>query len=119
VLASPLVNLAAGVQAVQMYNFAGPRVGNPAFADVYNELIPGSYRVVNLADMVPMLPPTKVFGWQYADVGEAWSFLNQSGNVAGNHGLIAPRNYTDAIGKSVPTNAARVYPVTGLGNAAT
>ncbi|MGE5325258.1 MAG: hypothetical protein ACM3SW_20490, partial [Actinomycetota bacterium] len=50
-------------------------------------------------------------------VGEEWSFLNQSGNIAGNHALIGPNNYTDAVNLAVPTNAPRVYPVSGLGNA--
>jgi triacylglycerol lipase len=116
VLTSPLLTLVAGIPTVRMYNYAGPRVGNAAFAGVYDELVPESFRVVNLADMVPMLPPTKVFGWDYDHVGEEWSFLNQSGNVAGNHGLISPFNYTAAVNASVPTNAARIYPVTGLGN---
>ncbi|MGA3294776.1 MAG: lipase family protein [Candidatus Acidiferrales bacterium] len=116
VLASPVLKLVTGNQVIQMYNFAGPRVGNTAFADGYNELVPESFRVVNLADMIPMLPPTKIFGWEYAHVGEEWSFLNQSGNVAGNHALIGSNNYTDAVDRSVPTNAPRVYPVTGLGN---
>ena len=43
--------------------------------------------------------------------------LNQSGNVTYNHGLISPNNYKDAVGKQVPTNAPRTYPVTGLGDA--
>ena len=67
--------------------------------------------------MIPMLPPSLVFHWQYGHVGEEWSFLNQSGNVAGNHALIGAHNYTDAVNLAIPTNAPRVYPVTGLGNA--
>jgi triacylglycerol lipase len=114
VLTSPLLNLMAAIPTVQMYNFAGPRVGNAAFVGAYDALVPASFRVVNLADMVPMLPPTKIFGWDYDHVGEEWSFLNQSGNVAGNHGLVSPFNYTAAVNALVPTNAARTYPVTGL-----
>ena len=44
-----------------MYNYAGPRVGDPIFVDAYNFFVPQSYRVVNLADMIPMLPPSQVF----------------------------------------------------------
>lgn len=117
VLASPTLQLFYPGRAVQMYNFAGPRVGNPTFVDAYNFFVPQSYRVVNLADMVPMLPPSQIPPWEYGDAGEEWSFLNQSGNVAGNHALIGPDNYTDAVNLAIPTNAKREYPVTGLGNA--
>ena len=95
---------------VRMYNYAGPRVGDPVFVDAYDHLVPDSFRVVNLGDVVPELPPTQIFHWSYGHVGEEWSFLNQSGNVAGNHALIGPNNYTDAVDKEVPSNAPRTYP---------
>lgn len=117
VLAAPTLKLLLPAQTFEMYNFAAPRVGDPIFVDAYDFFVPQSYRVVNLSDMVPMLPPSLVFQWHYGHVGEEWSFLNQSGNVAGNHALIGPENYTDAVNLSIPTNAPRVYPVTGLGNA--
>lgn len=117
VLAAPSLKLLLPAQTFEMYNFAGPRVGDPTFVDAYNFFVPQSYRVVNLSDMIPMLPPSLVFHWQYGHVGEEWSFLNQSGNVAGNHALIGAHNYTDAVNLAIPTNAPRVYPVTGLGNA--
>lgn len=116
VLASPALRLLSSLQTVQMYSYAGPRVGDPIFVDAYNFFVPQSYRVVNLADMIPMLPPSQVLHWQYAHVGQEWSFLNQSGNIDGNHALIGPNNYTKAVNLKVPTNAPRVYPVTGLGN---
>lgn len=99
---------------VQMYNYAGPRVGDQIYADAYNFLIPRSYRVVNLSDLVPMLPPSEILKWTYAHVGTEWSFLNQSGNVGGNHALTGPDNYTDAVVNEIPTDAPRKYPVTGL-----
>jgi triacylglycerol lipase len=116
VLAAPTLQLLLPNQTFQMYSFAGPRVGDPTFVDAYNFWVPQSYRVVNLADAIPMLPPSRIFHWQYGDVGQEWSFLNQSGNIAGNHALIGPDNYTDAVNLGIPTNAPRVYPVTGLGN---
>jgi triacylglycerol lipase len=116
VLASPTIEILNPGQTCQMYSYAGPRVGDPIFVDAYNFWAPQSYRVVNLADLVPMLPPSQVFNWHYGDVGEEWSFLNQSGNVAGNHALIGANNYTDAVRLEIPTNAKRTYPVTGLGN---
>jgi hypothetical protein len=117
VLAAPALRLLSSLQNIQMYNYAGPRVGDPIFVDAYNFFVPQSYRVVNLADLIPMLPPSQIFHWQYGDVGQEWSFLNQSGNIAGNHALIGPDNYTKAVNLGVPTDAPRVYPVTGLGNA--
>ena len=41
------------------YNFAGPRVGDPHFANLtYNSLGLTSWRVVNTNDLVPKLPQT-------------------------------------------------------------
>jgi triacylglycerol lipase len=116
VLASPTIEILNPGQICQMYSYAGPRVGDPIFVDAYNFWVPQSYRVVNLADLIPMLPPSQIFHWQYGDVGAEWSFLNQSGNVAGNHALIGANNYTDAVNLGIPTDAPRSYPVTGLGN---
>jgi triacylglycerol lipase len=98
---------------IQMYNYASPRVGDPIFVDAYNFFVPESYRVVNLADLVPMVPPSKLI-WDYEHVQQEWSFLNQTGEVAGNHALIGADNYTVAVNNAIPTDAARVYPVTGL-----
>ena len=42
--------------AVTMYNYGSPRVGNRAFVDEYNRLVPDSVRVVNGADAVPTVP---------------------------------------------------------------
>ena len=113
-LAAPTIKMITENKNVQMYNYASPRVGNPIFVKAYNMILGESYRVVNLSDLVPMIPPTKILSWEYAHVPEAWSFLNQSGNVAGNHALIGKDNYTDAVNKEIPTNAERKYPVTGL-----
>lgn len=101
---------------VQMYSFAGPRVGDPVFCDIYNDFIPFSYRIVNLADAVPMVPPSTIFKYKYQHVGnqtQEWSYLNQTGDVGGNHSL--QNNYTPALQANVVTNAKRVYPVSGLG----
>ena len=115
VLTSPTVDLLTANNDVRMYNFAGPRVGNPAFAGAYSEFVAQSYRVVNLTDVVPFLPPTQIFGWDYAHVGEEWSFLNQSGNVT----WPRPRHRQQLHGSGQPAGAhqrAAHLPVTGLGN---
>ncbi|XP_058747257.1 uncharacterized protein LOC131620269 isoform X2 [Vicia villosa] len=39
-----------------MYNFGSPRVGNKRFAEVYNEKVKDSWRVVNHRDIIPTIP---------------------------------------------------------------
>jgi hypothetical protein len=102
---------------VQLYNYAGPRVGAPAFADAYDFFLPYSYRVVNLTDLVPMVPPEKIGGLTYQHIGapvQEWSYLNQTGDIGNNHNL--QKNYLQALQASpaVVTNAPRTYPVSGL-----
>ncbi|ETP03986.1 hypothetical protein, variant 1 [Phytophthora nicotianae CJ01A1] len=41
---------------VNMYNFGGPRVGNPSFRQHYDSCVPTSYRVVMDGDIVPGWP---------------------------------------------------------------
>ncbi|KAL9408512.1 hypothetical protein AB3S75_046976 [Citrus x aurantiifolia] len=45
-----------GAIFVTMYNFGSPRVGNKRFADVYNEKVKDSWRVVNPRDIIPTVP---------------------------------------------------------------
>jgi predicted lipase len=40
-----------------VYTFASPRVGDKVFAGVYDNLVPTSWRVSNLNDIVPHVPP--------------------------------------------------------------
>jgi triacylglycerol lipase len=102
-------------ESVQLYSFAGPRVGDPAFASAYNFFIPASFRVVNLSDVVPVVPPTSVFGYQYQHVGQEWSYLFQAGNITSNHSLTD--NYVPAVtppAGPVETDAPRTFPASGL-----
>ena len=105
-------DIAINVQGIkdqlQLYTFAGPRVGDPVFANNYNELVPNSYRVVNLADVVPLTPPTKILKHTYQHVGEEWSYLNQTGDISSNHSL--NNNYVPAVQQGVETNQPRNYP---------
>lgn len=96
---------------VRLYSYAAPRVGDPAFVSAYNTLLPSSYRVVNLADVVPLVPPRQLDHWRYGDVGTEWGFLNQSGDVVGNHGMDARNNYLAACEAGVPSDRKRKYPV--------
>jgi hypothetical protein len=114
---SQLVLPGRGAQGLlQLYSFAGPRVGDPTFKAAYDAAVPGSFRVVNLSDVVPLLPPTSItvggFTFDYAHVGSEWSYLWQAGNVVSNHSL--SDNYVPALGQGVETDATRRFPVSGL-----
>lgn len=43
---------------IRMYNFGSPRVGNASFAQLYDRLVPNSFRVVVDGDIVSGLPPS-------------------------------------------------------------
>ena len=43
--------------AIKLYTFGEPRVGNAAFASYVNSQIPDTFRVIHYADIVPHLPP--------------------------------------------------------------
>ncbi|KAL4591023.1 hypothetical protein LXL04_003971 [Taraxacum kok-saghyz] len=45
-----------GAISVTMYNFGSPRVGNKKFAQLYNEKVKDSWRVVNHRDIIPSVP---------------------------------------------------------------
>lgn len=45
-----------GAISVTMYNFGSPRVGNRRFAQIYNEKVIDSWRVVNYRDIIPTVP---------------------------------------------------------------
>jgi triacylglycerol lipase len=70
---------------IQVYTYAGPRLGNKAFAEVHSQLLPNHYRITNLADMIPMLPLSKLLTDDFIHVGEQWSFLCQQGDIMPNH----------------------------------
>lgn len=112
VLAS--IDLAINVPAlrpqIQLYSYAGARVGDPAFAKVHAQYVPNHYRIVNLADIVPLLPPIQSPGGDYVHTGEEWSFLAQNGDFLPNHVV---DTYRDAIVSRVETNRPRHYPVSG------
>lgn len=53
-----------------LYTFAGPRVGDPSYASLFNRTIFDSWRVVNSNDEVPKLPLKWIFGERYKHVNE-------------------------------------------------
>jgi triacylglycerol lipase len=92
-----------------MYNFGSPRVGNPKFVQVYNEIIQNSIRIVNTNDIVPLLPPASVrppFSNQllyYRHVKGLVPIAVQTGSITGNHMM---ENYMDGIRSLSPESLA-------------
>lgn len=76
-------------QQLQLYTYASPRIGDRNFAQAHSQLIPNSYRIVNLSDSVPLVPPITIENYytkaNYAHVGQKWSFTAQFGDVLLNH----------------------------------
>ncbi|MEL6437747.1 MAG: lipase [Cyanobacteria bacterium J06621_8] len=76
-------------QQIQLYTYAAPRVGDRMFAQAHSQLIPNSYRIVNVSDFVPLVPPIKIKNLfttaRYSHVGQKWSFTTQFGDVLLNH----------------------------------
>ena len=93
---------------IQLYTYAGARVGDPTFAAIHAQLVPNHYRIVNLADIVPLLPPIQSPGGTYVHTGEEWSFLAQNGDFLPNHVV---DTYREAVDRRVETNQQRSYPV--------
>jgi predicted lipase len=119
-LGSPLATLAAMDIAlripalknqIRLYSYAGPRVGDPTFAKAYGDLVPNSYRVVNLADPTPLLPPNSAGDITYVHVGELWGFVSEAGDIGSHHYV---STYRTAIEKEVETNQPRDYPISGV-----
>ncbi|OUL23942.1 lipase [Nostoc sp. RF31YmG] len=98
-------------EQIRLYTYAGPRVGNPSFAQMHSQLVPNSYRIFNLADSIPLSPPTIFRNDVYSHLGQEWSFLTQYGDVLPNH---AVDTYRAAVNSEVETNKARAYPSSGL-----
>jgi len=94
---------------IQLYTYASPRVGDPTFARLHNKMVPNNYRVVNLADVITLMPPTKAVG-VYVHTGQEWSFLSQAGDILPNHVV---DTYRVAVERDVETAQIRTYPISG------
>lgn len=91
---------------IQLYTYASPRVGDTVFARIHSRHIPNSYRIVNLADTVPLVPPSSLAD-VFIHVGEEWAFLSQNGDVLPNH-LI--ETYRQAIAQSAEAQSSASFP---------
>ena len=106
-LGSPLATLAAMDIAlrvpslkdqIRLYSYAGPRAGDPAFAEAHSQLIPNSYRVVNFADPTTLVPPNSTGETTYVHVGELWGFTTARDDIGSHHYV---STYREAIEEEV------------------
>ncbi|XP_034684905.1 uncharacterized protein LOC117913903 isoform X1 [Vitis riparia] len=88
-----------GVISVTMYNFGSPRVGNKRFAEVYNEKVKDSWRVVNHRDIIPTVP--RLMG--YCHVAQpVYLAAGDIRNALENMELLGDGYQGDVIGESTP-----------------
>lgn len=97
---------------LQVYVYASPRVGDPEFVNNYAQILPNTFRISNLADPIPTMPPTKLRA-EFVHVGEEWSFLSQGGDILPNHIV---DTYRRAVNAEVETNQQRDFPSSGVDN---
>ena len=94
---------------LQLYTYASPRIGDRAFAQAHSQLIPNSYRIVNLSDSVPLVPPITIENnfvrANYAHVGQKWSFTTQFGDVLLNHVVDTYRTAIEAEQETMQTDS--------------
>jgi triacylglycerol lipase len=96
---------------MRIYTYGSPRVGDSTFVATYTRLVGQTYRVVNLADTVPLTPPSAFRGDSFEHAGQEWSYLSQLGDTGINHAI---ETYQTAIDRAVEVNITRNYPMSAL-----
>lgn len=95
-------------EQIRLYRYGAPRVGNQAFVEFLGTIAPNSYRVLNMADMVTMVPPANLVEQQYSHFGEEWVFLDYAqGSVSLSHSTLI---YEGAINKQIETSSIPNFP---------
>ncbi|DBA04956.1 TPA: hypothetical protein N0F65_006958 [Lagenidium giganteum] len=89
---------------VHMYNFGGPRVGNPSFGRHYDRIVPSSYRVVMDGDIVPGVPR---FWGLYQHVGTEVA-IDAEGNLIVDPSFVERQLHVSSKRK-VATHLTHVY----------
>ena len=96
-------------EQIQLYTYAAPRIGDRTFAQAHSQLIPNSYRIVNLSDSVPLVPPIRIKNIftdaSYSHVGQKWSFSAQFGDVLLNHVVDTYRTAIEAEQETMQEDA--------------
>ncbi|KHF38949.1 hypothetical protein LQ50_18095 [Halalkalibacter okhensis] len=78
---------------VSLYNFASPRVGDPAFVNEFEKSVLESFRFLNIYDIVPLLPPESIYSplsdqmYHYQHIKDAETFGIQTDTLRGNHSI--------------------------------
>lgn len=88
-----------GAISVTMYNFGSPRVGNKKFAEVYNEKVKDSWRVVNHRDIIPSIP--RLMGYCHV-AHPIYLAAGDAENALENIELLGDGYEGDVIGESTP-----------------
>ena len=86
--------------SLHLYAYAGSRVGDREFIEAHSNLIPNHYRIVNLADPIPLLPMSRQLNSEFVHGGEQWSFLSYQGDIMPNHFV---ETYRNAIAQEAET----------------
>ncbi|BAT96127.1 hypothetical protein VIGAN_08301300 [Vigna angularis var. angularis] len=88
-----------GAISITMYNFGSPRVGNKRFAEIYNEKVKDSWRVVNHRDIIPTVP--RLMGYCHVErpVFLAAGVLR---NALENKDILGDGYEDDVLGESTP-----------------
>ncbi|TXK74089.1 lipase family protein [Paenibacillus sp. N3.4] len=89
------VDVAANTKfkAPAIYTFASPRAGNPVFARLFNQKTGSHFRIYNINDIVPELPPVLYTSprtdktYHYLHVKKAVELSFQAGSVSANHAI--------------------------------
>ena len=76
------------------YSFASPMVFNPSAAITFNQLLPHSYRIANISDLVTIAPlPIMPNNDLFAHVGNTIIFQTNTGDYLANHTLAYMEQY--------------------------
>ncbi|TMW64912.1 hypothetical protein Poli38472_009079 [Pythium oligandrum] len=89
---------------VNMYNFGGPRVGNPSFVRLYDKCVPTSYRIVMDGDIVPGVPD---FWGLYQHAGTEIS-IDLEGNLIVDPSFVEKKLHVSSK-RQVATHPTHVY----------
>ncbi|MER3433777.1 MAG: lipase [Leptolyngbya sp. ERB_1_1] len=93
---------------LRLYSYAAPRVGDQSFAQFFSTISPNSYRIINLTDIVPTVPPANIRGQQYSHTGQEWVFLDYAAGEVGLSHTISL--YKSAIDRQVETDRLPTFP---------
>lgn len=83
-----------------MYTFGGPRVGDQVFVDAFQQSALPYLRFVNLSDLVPLLPPSRIKNpytkmvFTYRHLPSLFLFSIQKGSIKNNHSMYT---YLEAV----------------------